>query len=208
MRKFGNFAIEALEKLFDENRLVVAVLVGIAEELTHRSSKRAADLAKRVTQAHAVLDKREPPEDEEPWSSYERSLTDAERALILRSPAFAEPEIYKGIPLWQQSREIARYSEHMLVPAITKSIDELGLALIHNADTYGLALRLAAFELRNEHVTRWPAFALLFRKMLGEKAVPWLPSLYLAAIGLEPNWRNDADFEDVVRFRNEFAQSV
>lgn len=28
MRKFGNFSIEALDKLFDENRLVGATLVG------------------------------------------------------------------------------------------------------------------------------------------------------------------------------------
>jgi hypothetical protein len=204
-RQFVNNKIESLEALFDESRHSETILNVLAQELAVRSSKRAKNLHERVVQALAVLDKKPMPEDEEPWSGFERSLSDAERAYILRSPANRLPSAYSGMSLWEQGIEQARVSEHMLVPGIVKSLDEKGRELKVNSDGYGLAMRLAQFEIRNSFVTSWPAFALLFRKMLGPEIVPWLPSLYLGAIMALHGNSAVIDLIDIVSFRDEFA---
>ncbi len=207
-RRFAEFSIAALEKLFDENRKLLPTLHSIAAELKFRKTKRAADLAKRVAQAVAVFDRLAPPEEEEPWSRYERGLSDAERAYILDSPSGLSPGITQGMSLWDEGVRLARSSEHTLVPAVRESLENRGIGFKLNAEGYGLAMRLAAFELRTESVARWPAFALLFRKMLGEKAVPWLPSLYLGAIALEPRMDVSAELEEIFWFRDEFGKGM
>jgi hypothetical protein len=44
----------------------------------------------------------QPPEDDPPWSGYERSLNDAERSLILNAPIVALPESLSAPPLLNQ----------------------------------------------------------------------------------------------------------
>ena len=48
-RRFANFGIEALEKLFDESRSSKDVLQSIGAELFHRKTSRAAKLLARVS---------------------------------------------------------------------------------------------------------------------------------------------------------------
>ena len=172
--------------------------------MTHRSTPRAKKLQERVLQALSVFASVPAPPEDPPWSEYERQLTDAERAYILRSPAGYSLNL-EGLALWQQGIELARQSEHMLVPSIIKALEERGILLKLNSDAFGLAARLAAFEIRHKTVESWPAFALLFRKMLGEKVIPWLPALYLAAHGFSDVNREIPDLAAVLDFRNNYA---
>ena len=55
-------------------------------------------------------------------------------------------------------------------------------------------------ELRHKTVTGWPGFALLMRKMLGDEIVPWLPSLFLAAVALPDVEAPDFDLDEVMDF--------
>jgi hypothetical protein len=206
-RQFANFSIETLEKLFDESRKQLNVLQSIAAELVqHRKTSRAKKLLERVVQAIGIFESIELSEDDEPWSSYERKLTDAERAHILRCPAGQLSSNMASMPLWEQGAELARVSEHILVPHIRKTIEERGIALIHNFEGYGLASRLACFEVRVGPVKSWHSFALLFRKLLGEKAVPWLPMLYLSAIAAPDISPAPNDFDEVLAFRDQMAK--
>ena len=185
-RRFAGFTVEALEKLFDENREVLPTIQSIAAELKFRTTKRAKDLELRVGQAIAVFGSLDAPDEDEPWSTYERGLTDVERAVILASPMSTFSSASGALPLFGEGAVFWRRSEHMLIEAIAGDLENGFSVCLDASDSYGLAVRLAQFELANEFVTRWPAFALLFRKMLGEKAVPWLPSLYLGAAGFVP----------------------
>ena len=85
-RRFASFGIEALEKLFDESRNSKAVLQSIGAELLHRKTGRAAKLLTRVEQAISVCQETGSGDDDEPWSSYERRISDTERACIPHSP--------------------------------------------------------------------------------------------------------------------------
>ena len=205
-RRFAAFSIEQLEKHFDESRKVLSELNSLATELQHRKSKRAQDLSRRVAQVISVFGNLETPEDDFPWSDYERSLTQAERACIVHSPSTTQSHAANQKNLWSQGLELARVGEHMLLPAIRQSIDENGISLAVNAEAFGLAMRLAAFEVRNTRMTRWPAFALLFRKLLGENAIPWLPALWLGALGLQPDLDIKVDLNDVNSFRELFSR--
>jgi hypothetical protein len=207
-RRFATFSIDQLEKLFDDSRKQLDVLETLAGELSHRKSKRANDLKQRVVQAMATFGKMPPPIEDELWYSYEQSLTDEERAYILRSPALLDSVSSQNLSLWNQGLEVARQSEHTLVPHVARVIAEGGLGLKVNSDAYGLALRLAAFEIRNKCVTRWPVFALLFRKILGEGIIAWLPSLYLAAHAMEPQSPIREELDEVLAFRDQFAKGA
>ena len=202
-RQFGTFSIEALEKLFDESRKQLNILQSIAAELVqHRKTNRAKKLLERVVQAIAVFGSIEPPEEDEPWSSYERGLSDAERAHILRCPAVQLKPNSNSLPLWEQGADLARVSEHTMVPFVRKIIEERGITLKHSSDAYAMAARLAAFEVRTGAIKNWPSFALLFRKMFGEKAIPWLPMLFMAAVAAPDIERVPVDFEEVLAFRD------
>jgi len=202
-RRFANFSVETLEKLFDESRKQVDVVNSIAAELSsHRTSRRARQLLDRVTQAIAVFGNLEEPEEEEPWSTYERQISDAERAYILRSPVDAK-QIDQALPLWSVGIELARVDEHTLARHVRTVLEQRGSNLMHVSDEFGYAARVACFELRNGHVQSWQGFALLFRKMLGENGVPWIPMLFLAAVAAPDIISFEFDFEEVLRFRDE-----
>ncbi|MFO1033485.1 MAG: hypothetical protein U1E15_05175 [Hyphomicrobiales bacterium] len=204
-RRFAGFTIEALEKLFDENRKVLPTLESIAAELAYRKTKRAKDLQARVAQAIGVFGSLETPENDEPWSTYERGLTDRERAVILASPMTSFAPNAHG-DLFDDSLAFWRRSEHLLLeivwPAFETDTPQIGA----DTDIYGLVMRMAEFELSRETVSRWPAFALLFRKMLGENALPWLPSLYLGAAALVPGFDIRTDLDELLAFRDKFGQ--
>lgn len=204
-RRFAGFTVEALEKLFDENRKVLPTLESIAAELTFRKTKRAKDLELRVGQAIAVFGSLDSPDEEEPWSTYERGLTAVERAVILASPMSTFSSSSGELSLFGEGMVFWRRSEHVLIEAIAGDLEKGFTSLLDASDTYGLAVRMAQFELANKFVTRWPAFALLFRKMLGEKAVPWLPSLYLGAAAFVPGFDLRPDLDEVLRFRDRFV---
>lgn len=134
------------------------------------------------------------------FDDYETKLTENERAYILASPTTLETEI----PFtrdWNYSLAIARQSEHMAIPYIRKDLQDRGNKLIHNSDCYGMLMRLAAFEIRNEKVKNWECFALLFFKIFGKDIVPWLPSLFLGAVVLEQVQHPAFSLEEIYYFR-------
>ena len=202
-RRFASFSIIALEKLFDEKRLVLPELEAISAELAFRTTTRSTKLKERVLQAIAVFGSIAPPEDDPPWSGYERSLNDAERSLILNAPVIALAKNLNALPLLNQGTHLARASEHTMVPHFRKEIEERGLDFKLSSDAFGLATRLAIFELGNGPVQRWPSFALLFRKMLGQKSVPWLPMLFLAAVSSPDLVSIDIDLAEIIAFRDD-----
>ncbi len=204
-RRLANFGIEALEKLFDESRSSKDVLQSIGAELFYRKTSRAEKLLARVEQAISVC--RETGGgggNDEPWASYERRISDAERACIASSPVTLSSTV-SGASLLETGIDLARRSEHTLVPHVRERLDRLGADFLVNDEVYGTCMRLAAFELRNGNVKSWPAFALLFRKMLGDRVIPWLPSLFLEAVGTAEMPRVELDLEEVLGFR-EFDQ--
>ena len=200
-RRFANFGIEALEKLFDESRSSKDVLQSIGAELFHRKTNRAAKLLARVEQAISVYQETAGGgSDKEPWASYEHRISGAERACIANSPVTHSSAV-SGTSLLEIGFDLGRKNEHTLVPDVREKLDRLGADLLVNDEAYGTCMRLAAFELRNENVTSWPAFALLFRKMLGDRVVPWLPSLFLGAVGIAGVPKVEFDLEEVLGFR-------
>ena len=204
-RRFANFGIEALEKFFDESRSSKDVLQSIGAELFYRKTGRAAKLLGRVEQAISVCQETDGGgDDDEPWASYERRISDSERACIANSPAILSSTV-SGASLLETGLDLARQSEHTLVPHVREKLDRLGANFKLNDKVYGTCMRLAAFELRNGNVTSWPAFALLFRKMLGDCVIPWLPSLFLGAVGTAGVPRVKFDLDEVLGFR-EFVQ--
>lgn len=204
-RQFAAFSIKALEKLFDESRKQLDILQSIAAELVqHRKTARAKKLLERVVQAVGVFGSLELPEEDEPWSSYERGLSDAERAYILRCPAGLLSDQMSSMSQWEQGMELARVSEHTMVPYIRKAIEEQGINFKHSSDAFGLAVRLACFEIRVGAIQNWPSFALLFRKMLGAKAIPWLPMLFMSAVTAPDIDRFPFDLEQVLAFRDHY----
>ncbi len=138
------------------------------------------------------------------WVEYEGRLSERDRACIADSPKTDLKLRFDRSNLWPHALELARHSEHMAVPHIAEKISRMGTKLANNSDAFGEAMRLAAFEIRNNTVGSWPAFALLFRKMLGDGAISWLPALYLGAHGLEATG-DIPDLDDVLEFRNNYC---
>ena len=200
-RRFANFGIEALERFFDESRSSKDVLQSIGAELFYRKTGRAARLLARVEQAISVCQETGGGDDnDEPWASYEQRISDAERACIANSPVTLNG-MGSGASLLEAGFDLARQSEHTLVPHLRERLDRLGADFKLNDEVYGTCMRLAAFELRNGNVIGWPAFALLFRKMLGDRVIPWLPSLFLGAVGTADMPRVEFDLDEVLGFR-------
>lgn len=64
------------------------------------------------------------------------------------------------------------------------------LAIWETREFYRWAVPLAIFDVRFDEMARFEHFELLYLRILGEEARPWLPSLYLAAIA-SPNVLDD-----------------
>ena len=203
-RRLAHYSIEALERLFDMSRERLSTLETLETELSvHRRMSRSKKLLARVIQAISVLSKPQHPLEplEEIWIAYEAHLSDEERKYIQESPVQLLDRMPEGLDGWQESLWLARHSEHTMVPHLRKSLMEQGRVLKHNSDCYGMMMRLAAFEIRNRSVTSWECFALLFFKMFGEDVVPWLPSLFLGAVGFEQEHRPTFTLEEIYDFR-------
>lgn len=201
-RPLFSYSMEALEKLFDESRESRRTLQTIGAELLFRSTGAATQLLARVQQAIAVLPMSADEVEEGIWGEYAKRLANDEKLLIARSPVSLPPDNLQQLALWPQALEMGRYGEHMLVPALRRDLAR-GLQLPANSDSYGLALRIGAFEIRNGAIRSWPGFALFMRKVLGDRIVPWLPSLFLAAIAL-PDIVEPPEFElrEVLDFKH------
>ena len=203
-RRLANYSIKALERLFDMSRERLSTLETLEAELSiHRKMPRSKKLLARVIQAIAVMPKPQHPADplEEIWIAYEAHLTEEERSYIQQSPVQLMDQKPDGLDSWQEGLWLARHSEHTLIPHLRKSLVENGRAFKTNSDCYGLLMRLAAFEIRNHRVTNWECFALLFLKMFGDEVLPWLPSLFLGAVGLEQESQPNFTLEEIYDFR-------
>lgn len=132
-------------------------------------------------------------------AAYESRLTDLERTLIRLSPLLQPPSHAQRLAPWPVAQEQARYDLHMSVPRL-RGLLLKGPDLRLHPEAFGLALGLGAFELRNSTIHGWPGFVLLMHKILGDAIVPWLPSLFLAAVALPDVVAPEFDLDEVLRF--------
>jgi hypothetical protein len=72
-------------------------------------------------------------------------------------------------------------------------------AVWESSDFYRSAMPLAIFDVRFEPMKRFEHFELLYVRILGEDARPWIPSLYLAAVAA-PYLTEDCRVECIQRF--------
>ena len=133
------------------------------------------------------------------WNDFASRLTDLERTLIGLSPVLQPPSPVQRLAPWPVALEQARYDMHMVVPRL-RGLLVKGPDLRLHPEAFGLALGLGAFELRNSTIHGWPGFALLMHKILGDPIVPWLPSLFLAAVALPGMEAVDFDLDEVLGF--------
>ena len=133
------------------------------------------------------------------WAHLETRISNAERVLIRLSPIARPMEDRQRLAYFPAELDRIRYEAQSCIGALRGMLGR-GLDLKTNSDAYGLALRVAAVELRHKTVTGWPGFALLMRKMLGDAIVPWLPSLFLAAVALPDVAAPDFDLAEVLAF--------
>ncbi len=135
-------------------------------------------------------------------SSYAARISEVERVLIQHSPVAVMPGTVAESAYLPPELQIKRYYAHLVLPRLSGLLRK-GLDLDVNAEGFGLALQVAAAELRLQTVAGWPGFALLMHKMLGDAILPWLPSLFLAATALPGIAAPAFDGDEVRQFRRE-----
>ena len=133
------------------------------------------------------------------FASYESRISNEERVLIRLSPVERPTGDRQRLAYFPVELDRIRYEAQSCIGVLRGRL-QAGLDLKINSEAYGLALRVAAVELRHKTVTGWPGFALLMRKMLGDQIVPWLPSLFLAAVALPDVEAPDFDLGEVMEF--------
>lgn len=132
-------------------------------------------------------------------ASYESRISNEERVLIRLSPVERPAGGWQRLAYFPVQLDRIRYEAQSCIGVLRGRL-QAGLDLRINSEAYGLALRIAAVELRHKTVKGWPGFALLMRKMLGGEIVPWLPSLFLAAVALPDVAAPEFDFHEVMEF--------
>jgi hypothetical protein len=134
------------------------------------------------------------------WSSYEERISPLERASIHAAPVRQRPFEKEPFTYFPAEIVTARWKAHGQVPFIAESFAKGYLDLEVVNYHFSQCLVIACFELRHRLVESWPAFALLFHKMFGSAVLPWLPSLFLAAVGQAHIPRPQFELEEVLNF--------
>ena len=134
------------------------------------------------------------------WSSYAANLSALERASIQAAPVLQRPLENEPFTYFSAELVVARWKAHARVSYIAESLAK-GSGVAEGAPPhFAECLGLACFEMRHACIETWHGFALLFHKMFGPAILPWLPSLFLAAVGLPNMPRPEFDLEDVLEF--------
>ncbi|MCB1440668.1 MAG: hypothetical protein KDJ63_12920 [Nitratireductor sp.] len=110
-------------------------------------------------------------------------LTPVERVLLGRTPTAHAKDREQEVAFLPAGLEDLRFAAHMDRHRIT-SLLKRGTDVQVNPEGFGLALKLAAFELSHEGITTWAGFVLIMQKLVGDQILPWLPALYRAAAAL------------------------
>jgi hypothetical protein len=134
------------------------------------------------------------------WSSYEARISPLERASIQAAPVRERPLEKEPFTYFPAEIVTARWKAHVQVPFIAESLAKGYLELEVVNVRFAECLVIACFELRHRLVESWPAFAMLFHKMFGPAVLPWLPSLFLAAVGQANIPRPQFELEEVLNF--------
>ncbi len=134
------------------------------------------------------------------WSSYEARISPLERASIHMAPMRKRPLAKEPFTYFPAELMAARFKAHAHVDYIAESLAKGHLTLEVTNIRFAECLVLASFELRHRLVESWPGFALLFHKMFGAAVLPWLPSLFLAAVGQAHIPRPQFELDEVLNF--------
>lgn len=134
------------------------------------------------------------------WSSYEERISWAERSAIQLAPLTIRPTPNHVNAFFPYELLRARWRAHGQVENVKLRMLNRGLGLESANLCFTEILAIASFELRQGFVSSWPAFALLFHKIFGDAVLPWLPSLFLAALGQAEIPRPQFDLDEVLNF--------
>jgi hypothetical protein len=205
---FKNTSTSEISRIIERYPLGRRQLEWAIEALPERTDENAKCTLERARQLLAELPK-EPliPHDDKFGflDVYQSLLSKVEWDYISQSPLELDSNVGVSIHDPSYTFRISRISEHTMVPYVRKELVTRGTNLIHNSDSYGMALRLAAFELRWTLFLGWHGFALLMFKMLGAEVVPWIASLYLAAYALErPDDLAGIELDEVLSFAKDY----
>ncbi len=141
------------------------------------------------------------------WNSYERRISALEAASIQAAPVMERALENEPLTYFPADIIVARWRAHAQVPFIAESLAKANLDLELPNVRFAQCVQLACFELRYRLVESWPAFVLLFHKMLGPAVLPWLPSLFLAAVGQPQTPRPQFDLEEVLAFLHNLPEA-
>jgi hypothetical protein len=141
------------------------------------------------------------------WLVYEQRLSPLERASIQAAPVVNRPLADEPFTYFSAELLVARWKAHAHLSFIAESLAKGHLDLETTNIRFAQCLSLACFELRLGFITSWPAFALLFHKLFGEAVGPWLPSLFLAAVGQANMPRPQFDFDEVLAWHKSCSNS-
>lgn len=134
------------------------------------------------------------------WGSYEARISQLERASIHMAPVRFAPAADHVSAYFPVELLRLRQKAHLCVRHIAASLDKGRMELEDFNICFTQCLTIASFELRHGFVAKWPAFVLLFHKMFGDAVLPWLPSLFLAALGQGGIPRPQFDLDEVLNF--------
>jgi hypothetical protein len=133
-------------------------------------------------------------------AGYEVRISAVERAGIQAAPVrelALAGEVFSYFPA-----EIValRRKAHVQVPFIAESLAKGHVGLEVANIRFAECLAIAGFELSHGFVSSWAGFVLLFYKMFGPAVLPWLPSVFLAAVGQDGCPRPQFDLDEVLNF--------
>ena len=134
------------------------------------------------------------------WGSYEARISWAERSAIQMAPLRVMPAPDHVNAYFPYELLRARREAHVYVTGISTSLGKRRMELDDFNICFTQCLTIASFELRHGFIASWPAFALLFHKIFGDAVLPWLPSLFLAALGQEGIPCPQFDLDEVLNF--------
>ena len=134
------------------------------------------------------------------WAGYEERISWAERSAIQLAPLLVMPTPDHVSAYFSDELFQARWKAHVQVSNISAALAKGKLDVEIANVRFAECLAIASFELRHGFIASWPAFALLFYKMFGDAVLPWLPSLFLAALGQGTVPRPQFELEEVLNF--------
>ena len=134
------------------------------------------------------------------WGAYELRSSALERASIHLAPIKQVPSSAHVSAYFSDELFQARWKANVQVSNISAALAKGKLDVEIANVRFAECLAIASFELRHGFIASWPAFALLFYKMFGDAVLPWLPSLFLAALGQGTVPRPQFELEEVLNF--------